>query len=106
MRSQPGGEMHKAGRAVAVLIAGLGSAVALAACGGGTKTVLSTTTVFQTVTAQASTSSTTSATAAAATPSGPPDCGAAGINPTKLKEGTCTTNGQTIVVVNKGSTLH
>jgi hypothetical protein len=39
-------------------------------------------------------------------PSGPRECGAAGIDSAQLNEGTCISNGQTIVVVNKASTLH
>lgn len=43
----------------------------------------------------------------AATPSGPPDCNAAGINAQLLREGTCVINGTSIVVVvNRTSTLH
>jgi hypothetical protein len=46
------------------------------------------------------------ATRTAATPSGPPDCNAAGINAQQLREGTCVAGAQTVVVVNKTSTLH
>lgn len=42
----------------------------------------------------------------ARTPSGPPDCNAAGINAQQLREGTCVAGAQTVVVVNKTSTLH
>jgi Domain of unknown function (DUF4352) len=40
------------------------------------------------------------------TPSGPPDCNAAGINAQQLREGTCVDGPMTVVVVNKTSTLH
>lgn len=85
------------------------AALLLVACGGTTKTVV------ETVTAPASGASaaraTTAApstltTAAGTTASGPPDCNAAGINSAQLKEGTCTSNGQTVVIVNKASSLH
>ena len=39
-------------------------------------------------------------------PSGPPDCNAAGINAQQLREGTCVAGAQTVIVVNKASTLH
>jgi hypothetical protein len=39
------------------------------------------------------------------TPSGPPDCNAAGINAEQLREGTCVDGPMTVVVVNKTSTL-
>jgi hypothetical protein len=42
----------------------------------------------------------------ATTPSGPPDCDAAGINAQQLREGTCVAGAQTVVVVNKTGTLH
>lgn len=42
----------------------------------------------------------------ATAPSGPPDCNAAGINAQQLREGTCVAGAQTVVVVNKASTLH
>ena len=42
----------------------------------------------------------------ATTRSGPPDCNAAGINGQELREGTCVSGANTVVVVNKTSTLH
>jgi hypothetical protein len=47
-----------------------------------------------------------SGTPTATTPSGPRDCNAAGINAQQLREGTCVAGAQTVVVVNKTSTLH
>lgn len=41
----------------------------------------------------------------ATTPNGPPDCNAAGINDQQLREGTCVSGANTVVVVNKASTL-
>jgi hypothetical protein len=48
----------------------------------------------------------TSGARAATDPSGPPDCNAAGINAQLLREGTCVAGAQTVIVVNKTSTLH
>lgn len=42
----------------------------------------------------------------ATTPTGPPDCNAAGINDQQLREGTCVSGANTVVVVNKAGTLH
>ncbi len=47
-----------------------------------------------------------SGTRTATTPGGPRDCNAAGINAQQLREGTCVAGAQTVVVVNKTSTLH
>ena len=42
----------------------------------------------------------------ATTPNGPPDCNAAGINDQQMREGTCVSGANTVVVVNKAGTLH
>lgn len=61
-------------------------------------------TVVQTVTAPSSSASAASSTPPQ--PSGPPDCDAAGMNAVQLKEGTCVSSGQTLVIVNKGTPAH
>ncbi len=71
------------------------SLLAVVGCGAGSS---STKTVVRTVTAP----STSTSSAAHASPS---DCDARGINAKKLGEGTCTSGGTTLTVVNKGSTL-
>ncbi len=55
-----------------------------------------------TTSAATSTATTNPATAS----SGPPDCNAAGINDQQLRQGTCVSGANTVVVVNKTSTLH
>lgn len=71
-------------------IAGL--LVALAAAGCGSKTATST--------HSSSTPTTTSTTSAS-----PTDCNTLGINPTGMREGTCTHNGTTYVIVDEDHTL-
>lgn len=84
------------------------AAVGVAGC-GGTRTVVRTVTApvaAATTTATATTSSATTSTTATSTSSGPPECNAAGMNDKGLKQGTCISGGNTLVIVNKESTLH
>jgi Domain of unknown function (DUF4352) len=69
-------------------------AVAAAGCGSKTKT----TTATHSTTSAASTSTPTTA-------AGPRDCNTLGINPTGMREGTCTHAGLTYVIVNRNHTL-
>jgi hypothetical protein len=77
-------------RGCAVLAAG---ALAAAGCGGKAKP---TTAAHTTATASTPTP---------ATPAGPRDCNTLGINPTGMREGTCTHAGITYVIVNRNHTL-
>jgi hypothetical protein len=74
-----------------VLVAG---ALAAAGCGGATKT-----TTTQAVTATPTTPATGGTTASAK------DCNALGINPSGMREGTCTHAGITYVIVDRNHTL-
>lgn len=76
-----------------VVVAGL---LALAGCGGKGKTATHTT---------ASAPTTTSQTSPKATTGGPKDCNALGINPTRMREGTCTHAGITYVIVDEDHVL-
>jgi hypothetical protein len=75
-----------------VLLAG---AVAAAGCGGTAKTTTHTT-------AQAASTPTATTTTAAGSPK---DCNALGINPTGMREGTCTHAGITYVIVDRNHAL-
>jgi hypothetical protein len=80
-----------------VLLAG---ALLAAGCGSKAKTVSQTTaTTASTPTASTPTSSTTT------TPAAATDCNTLGINPTGMREGTCTHAGTTYVIVDENHTL-